>query len=155
MRILTGDRIGAGTTLMVGCAGIIFQSSSRAKILLTRRSDNGKWCLPGGRMEPGESAAEACEREVLEETGLKVTVKKLSGIYTSPDWVIQYNDGPMHQLVAFSFVCELVGGELGVSNEATEYGWFTPDEIKAMDLVEHHPQRIADALANRDAAFIR
>jgi len=66
MKILKGDRIGRGTTFMVGCAAIIFESSARKTILLTRRSDNGKWCLPGGRMEPGESAAEACEREVLE-----------------------------------------------------------------------------------------
>ena len=155
MRIVKGDRIGRGTSLMVGCAAIIFQSASREKILLTRRSDNGKWCLPGGRMEPGESAAEACEREVLEETGLLVTVKKLSGVYTSPDWVIQYGDGNRHQLVAFSFICELLGGELGLSDETTEFGWYTPAQIATMDLVEHHPQRIADALANRNEAFIR
>jgi len=106
-------------------------------------------------MEPGESAAEACEREVLEETGLRVVAKKLSGVYTSPDWVIQYGDGPKHQLVAFAFVCEFVGGELGLSNETTAYGWYTPEQIKSMDLVEHHPQRIADALADRAEAFIR
>src|SRR5215212_124743 len=126
MQILKGDRIGRGTSLMVGCAAIIFQSASRDKILLTRRSDNGKWCLPGGRMEPGESAAEACEREVLEETGLRVAIKKLSGVYTSPDWVIQYGDGDRHQLVAFAFICEQIGGELRLSDETTEYGWYTP-----------------------------
>jgi ADP-ribose pyrophosphatase YjhB (NUDIX family) len=155
MKILKGDRIGKGTSLMVGCAAIIFDSPKRERILLTRRSDNGKWCLPGGRMEAGESASEACEREVLEETGLHVSVKKLSGVYTSPDWVIQYNDGPRHQLVAFAFVCELVGGELALSHETTAFGWYTPEEIKSMDLVEHHPQRIADALADHAAAFIR
>src|SRR3954447_23631318 len=140
MQILKGPRIGLGTTLMVGCAAVIFDSPKGEKILLTRRSDNGKWCLPGGRMEPGESAAEACEREVLEETGLRVTVTKLSGVYTSPDWVIQYGDGNRHQLVAFSFICEPLGGELALSDETTEYGWYTPAQIAAMDLVEHHPQ---------------
>src|SRR4051812_31880737 len=155
MQILKGPRIGRGTTLMVGCAAVIFDPPARGKILLTRRADNGKWCLPGGRMEPGESAAEACEREVLEETGLRVTVRKLTGVYTSPDWVIQYGDGPRHQLVAFAFVCERVGGELGLSNETTAFGWYTPEQIKSMDLVEHHPQRITDALENRAEAFFR
>ncbi len=156
MRILKGERIGAGTTLMVGCAAIIFESLARAKILLTRRADNGKWCLPGGRMEPGESATECCEREVLEETGLHVRASKLAGVYTSPDWIIEYRDGNWHQLVAFSFVCELVGGgEATLSDETTEFGWFTPDEIKSMDLVEHHPQRIADALEDQPEAFVR
>ena len=82
MQILKGDRIGRGTTFMVGCAAVIFDSRAREMILLTRRSDNGKWCLPGGRMEPGESASEACAREVLEETGLTVTPTKLVGVYT-------------------------------------------------------------------------
>jgi 8-oxo-dGTP pyrophosphatase MutT (NUDIX family) len=155
MQIIKGSRIGKGTTLMVGCAAVIFDSSDRDRILLTRRADNGKWCLPGGRMEPGESAAETCEREVLEETGLRVNVRKLSGVYTSPDWIVQYRDGNRHQLVAMCFICEPTGGELGLSDETTEYGWFTAQEIATMDIVEHHPQRIADALAGRAEAFIR
>src|SRR4051812_42227735 len=140
---------------MVGCAAVIFETSAREKILLTRRSDNGKWCLPGGRMESGESISETCAREVLEETGLVVDVKKLTGVYTSPDWIIQYKDGNRHQLVAMCFICEVSGGTLGLSEETTEFGWFTPPEIQSMDLVEHHPQRIADALANHTEAFVR
>jgi hypothetical protein len=42
-----------------------------------------------------------------------------------------------------------------LSNETTEYGYFTPDEIERMDLMEHHRQRIADALAEQVAAFVR
>lgn len=141
---------------MPGCAAVIFDGK-REKILLTRRSDNGKWCLPGGRMEPGESATEACAREVHEETGLQVQITKLIGLYTSPDWVITYANTPGKylQLVAMCFEAKVVGGELGLSNETTEFGWFTPAEIEKMDLVEHHPQRIADALANRPEAFVR
>ena len=82
-------------------------------------------------------------------------IVKLSGVYTSPDWVIEYRDGNRHQLVAFSFICERTGGELQLSDETTEFGWFTPDEIRSMDLVEHHPQRIADALEDRAEAFVR
>jgi hypothetical protein len=44
---------------------------------------------------------------------------------------------------------------LGLSNETTEYGYFTPDEIKSMDLMEHHRERITDALAGQAAAFVR
>jgi 8-oxo-dGTP pyrophosphatase MutT (NUDIX family) len=155
MKILKGHRIGKGTSLMVGCAAVIFESPKRERILLTRRADNGKWCLPGGRMEPGESAVECCEREVREETGLRVRILKLSGVYTSPDWVIEYRDGNRHQLVAFSFICEAIGGQLTLSDETTEFGWFTPQQIESMDLVEHHPQRIADAFEDREEAFIR
>ena len=139
---------------MVGCAAVIFDEK-REKVLLTRRADNGQWCLPGGRMEPGESATEACVRETLEETGLHVRVAKLIGIYTSPDWIIQYNDGNRHQLVAFCFEAQIIGGQLGLSNETTEFGWYTPAQIEAMDLVAHHRQRLADAFANRAEPFVR
>ncbi len=154
MRIITGDRIGRSAPLVAGCAAIIWDPS-RGKILLTRRSDNGRWCLPGGRMESGESAAEACAREVFEETGLRVRVTRLIGIYTSPDFVIEYADGNRFQIVAMSFEAEVIGGELVLSIETTEYGYFTPAQIKSMDLVEHHVQRIADAVANRREAVIR
>ena len=154
MRIVTGDRIGRGAPLVAGCAAIIWDEP-RQKILLTRRSDNGRWCLPGGRMDSGESAAEACVREVLEETGLRVRVTRLVGIYTSPDFVIEYADGNRFQIVAMSFEAQVVGGELRLSNETTEFGYFTPGQIESMDLVEHHVQRIADAVENRAAAFVR
>jgi 8-oxo-dGTP pyrophosphatase MutT (NUDIX family) len=154
MKVLIGDRLGANASLKAGCAAVVWDAR-REKILLTRRSDNGKWCLPGGGMEPGESAAEAVEREVFEETGVRVRVTRLIGIYTSPDIVIEYADGNRHQLVAMSFAAEIVGGELGLSDETTDAGFFTPDEIARMDLVEHHPQRIADALAHQIEAFFR
>ena len=154
MRIITGDRIGLGAPLVAGCAAIIW-NDAREKILLTRRSDNGRWCLPGGRMESGESAAEACAREVLEETGLRVRVTRLVGIYSSPDFVIEYADGHRFQIVAMSFEAQVIGGALQVTDETTEFGYFTPHEIRSMDLVEHHAQRIADAVANRTEAFVR
>jgi 8-oxo-dGTP pyrophosphatase MutT (NUDIX family) len=154
MQIIHGDRIGKSATLMVGCAAVIFDAK-REKILLTRRADNGRWCLPGGRMEPGETAAEACEREAWEETQLRVKVSRLVGIYTDPNLVIQYEDSKTFQVIAMCFEAEIVSGKVGLSNETTEVGWFTPSQMMAMDLVDHHPQRIADALANHEAAFVR
>ena len=82
-----GDRIGREGKLSPGASALIFDQST-GNVLLTRRQDNGRWCLPGGGMDPGESAAEACIREVFEETGLEVKVKRLVGIYTSPDILI-------------------------------------------------------------------
>ena len=66
--LIYGERIGKLAKLTPSCGAVIFDPT-RQSVLLTRRADNGRWCLPGGAMDPGESAAECCAREVLEERG--------------------------------------------------------------------------------------
>jgi 8-oxo-dGTP pyrophosphatase MutT (NUDIX family) len=154
MPTLHGYRIAKSAQLMVGADAILFDEKHE-RFLLTRRADNGKWCLPGGRMDPGESAAEACEREVFEETGLRVKTTRLIGIYTDPNTVLQFKDARTFQVVGFCFEAQIIGGKLGLSDETTETGWFTAADIATMDLSDAHPQRIADAIANQQAAFIR
>jgi 8-oxo-dGTP pyrophosphatase MutT (NUDIX family) len=154
VKIIQGDRVGKQGHIVLGCSAVIFDQS-RAKILLTRRTDNGRWCLPGGRMDPGESATETCIREALEETGLQVKVKRLIGVYSSPDYLLEYADGEKCHVVALNFEVEVIGGTLGISNETTEYGYFSQNEIQNMDLVEHNVPRVADAFNVQDSTFVR
>ena len=105
-------------------------------------------------MDPGESAAEACAREVLEETGLQVLVTKLVGIYTTPHLLIEYPDGNKFQPVTFSFEAQVTGGELKLSEETTDFGYFTVAELETMDLMGNHLHRIYDAIKNQlEAVF--
>ena len=152
--LVYGDRVGKDGRLRPGASAIIY-GETKDYVLLTRRTDNGRWCLPGGGMDPGESAAEACAREVVEETGLIVRVGKLVGVYTTPNMVIVYADGNRIQPVAFSFEAEEIGGELGLSDETTEYGSFSLEEMKTMDLMEHHHQRIIDAEQGSTDTLVR
>lgn len=154
MRIVRGKRIGARGRIALCTTAVVFDGG-RGRILLTRRADNGRWCLPGGHVDPGETVAESCAREVLEETGLKVRVGRLIGVYSDPDWVVDYGDGTYHQIVALCFEAELEGGEPGASSETLASGFFPIGEIVGMDLMEHHRERIADALAAAASAFIR
>ena len=86
-QILYGDRIGRQGNIRLGCSAVLFDVN-REKVLLTRRADNGRWCLPSGGVEPGESVTEACIRETLEETGLRVRVKRLTSVFSSPDRLV-------------------------------------------------------------------
>ena len=149
-----GKRIGKEGTLRVGASALIY-NEARKRILMTQRADNSRWCLPGGGMDPGESAAETCVREVMEESGLEVKVTKLVGIYTSPDIIIEYSDGNKIQPVIFSFEVEIIGGELGLSNETIDFGWYTVAEIEAMDTLKHHLTRIHDSVKNLPEAAFR
>ena len=77
--IIFGSRVGRQGKVRLGCSAVLFDRTKQ-KVLLTHRTDNGLWCLPGGMVDPGETVAECCEREVLEETGLKVRVIHLTGV---------------------------------------------------------------------------
>lgn len=152
-RVLYGERLSKHGILRLGCSATIFDEQGR--ILLTRRADNGQWCLPGGGMEPGESAAEACEREVFEETGLIVRVKRLVGVYSHPDQLVVYPDGNKAQIVALHFEVEIKGGQLGLSNETTEARYFAREEIQGMQLFGRHKERVIDSLEKHPQALIK
>ena len=106
-------------------------------------------------MESGESAAEACEREVLEETGLKVRVKRLIGVYSDPNQLVVYSDGNKAFFVVMSFEVEILEGELGLSNETTAFGYFSLKEMESMPMHANHKNRVEDALGNYSEALIK
>lgn len=153
-KLIYGERIGRQARLRCGCSAAIFDPTGE-KLLLTRRSDNGRWCLPGGAMDPGERAAEACAREVWEETGLQVEVTRLIGVYSSPDVIVEYADGNRFQVLALHFEAQVTGGELGLSSETTQVGFFTLQEMEGMDVMENHRERIHDTFARLPEARIR
>ncbi len=64
------------------CAIIL---NNKDQILLHKRSGDKKWTLPGGKMKVGESISDCCKREIQEELKLRVSIEKVTGIYTSPN----------------------------------------------------------------------
>lgn len=153
VRIVTGERVGRLGRLAVGCSATIFDFTAQ-RMLLARRADNGQWCVPGGYMESGESVTEGCAREVLEETGLQVRIKRLIGVYTTPHRLLEYPDGNRWQLVVLHFEAEPVGGELKTSDETTELGFFSRSEVEHLAMNALDRRRIMDGFANQVQAFI-
>jgi ADP-ribose pyrophosphatase YjhB (NUDIX family) len=153
-KVLQGDRIAQLGNIVLGCSAVLF-SPTKEMILLTRRTDNGRWCLPGGRVDPGESVTEACLREVLEETGLQAQIIRLIGVYSDPNYLIEYADGERCHVVALNFEVEAIAGTLTTSNETTEYGYFSADAIAQMDVMEHQVERIHDAFSAQRIVFVK
>jgi 8-oxo-dGTP pyrophosphatase MutT (NUDIX family) len=153
-KIIEGERIGRLGKLALGCSATMFDST-RQKVLLTRRTDNGRWCLPGGRTESGESIIETCQRETLEETGLQVRIVRLLGIYSSPHRLVEYADGNRYQIVALNFEVEPVGGALTLSDETTDYGYFSWEEMARMDVMETHVERLTDIFSGQPIPVVR
>jgi 8-oxo-dGTP pyrophosphatase MutT (NUDIX family) len=146
-----GDRLGREGKIRVGCSTAIF--NEEGKVLLTRRRDNGQWCLPSGGMDAGESPSETAIREVFEETGLEVRVKRLVGVYSDPNQLVMYVDGTKVQIVAIHFEAEITGGTLGLSDETSDFGYFSLAEMDGLEMLGHHKQRIEDTVAGRLEAF--
>jgi ADP-ribose pyrophosphatase YjhB (NUDIX family) len=153
-KVINGDHVAKQGKLRLGCSAVLFDKT-RETILLTCRSDNGQWCLPGGMIDPGESVTEGCEREVWEETGLRVRMVRLIGVYSDPNRLTIYPDGNKAHVIVLSFEVEQVGGELGLSSETTDAQFFPVAEAVQMDLFHGHAEHIRDAQVEQDEAFIR
>jgi ADP-ribose pyrophosphatase YjhB (NUDIX family) len=125
------------------------------RVLMIRRSDNGRWALPGGGHDIGESISDTVVREVWEETGIKAEVIDLSGIYTDPGHVMLYDDGEARQQFSICFRARLVGGDLRTSDETTEVRWVEPADLRDLDVHSTMRLRIEHALdGSRTAPYI-
>ncbi|MFE6072118.1 NUDIX hydrolase [Streptomyces sp. NPDC056525] len=117
----------------VSVAGAVVREDGR--LLAIRRADNGTWELPGGVLELAEAPEEGVAREVWEETGIRVEVEELTGVYKNTT----------RGIVALVFRCKPSGGEERTSTESTAVEWLTPEEITAR-MAEVYAIRLLDAL---------
>jgi 8-oxo-dGTP pyrophosphatase MutT (NUDIX family) len=139
-------------SLVVGGSALV--ANEAGEILLQRRSDNRLWALPGGKMDIGESFAQAVCRETVEETGIEVEPVGIVGIYSDPLHVFAYDDGEVRQEFNICLACRPVGGELARSAESTQVGWFPADEIDGLDMHPSIRLRIRHFLDDRDRPYL-
>lgn len=118
------------------------------QILLVRRSDDGHWELPGGRVEVGESAVAAVVREVTEEAGVDIKVTALAGVYSDPGHVLAYpHERGVYQQLAVCFHAVSAARDAQPDrDETTDAGWFGPDEAMALSMHPAMRRRLTDAL---------
>ena len=126
------------------------------EVLLQRRADNGTWGLPGGRLDPGESAEECAIRETVEETGITTSIKRLVGVYSDPAnySIMRYPNGRLVHYVIALYEVEYLSGEPRTSEESTEVGFFPVDALPE-NTAPAARIRIADAASGREAPFSR
>ena len=105
------------------------------RVLVIKRDDDGRWVPPGGVLELAETPQQACAREVLEETGYRVEVGPLTGVYKNMKLGV----------VSLAFRCVLAGGEARTSKESAAVSWRTLEEIKR-DVPKARAVRVFDAL---------
>jgi ADP-ribose pyrophosphatase YjhB (NUDIX family) len=124
------------------------------RILLVRRRDSGNWELPGGRVEFGEAAPAAVEREVVEESGVAIAVTRLAGVYSDPGHVMVYPDtGEVRQQFAVCFHADPVDGAPEPDHDETcQAAWIHPADLDGLPVHPSMQLRIRQALTNPDTS---
>lgn len=128
-------------TPKVGTDGVVFDADDR--VLLERRSDDGRWGLISGWVEPNEHPAETVVREAAEELGLTLRVDRLAAVRAR---AASTEQGP-HSLVTVIFLCSIVGdAEITPNHEVLEARWWDVDEVTAWHMDHEHYTRAALAV---------
>ncbi len=128
------SKVGHEKVILVFAGGCIF--NDKGEVLLQRRDDFGKWGFPGGAVELGETPEMAAIREVKEETGLEVEIRRLVGIYTDGD--MEYPNGDKAQSICIVYEVQVTGGELICDGgETLELKWFSLDETPELFCKQH------------------
>lgn len=119
---MTGPRIFVSAAVITDAAG---------RVLVVRKHGTSVFMQPGGKPEPGESAAEALARELHEEVGLVVAPGALEPLGTFESAAA---NEPGHRVVAEAFRTTAEPGDLAARAEIAELRWIVPDDVAGMQL---------------------
>ena len=125
-----------------------FVTDRSGRLLLVRRGRppfEGRWALPGGFCEYGETTEACCARETLEETGVAVRVGKLLGVYSDP------KRDPRWHTVTVLYAARPIRGKAKGSDDAAEARWFAKPELARLDYAFDHGQIIRGQMGRRRA----
>lgn len=119
---------------VVGVGGIILDG--HRVVLIKRKYEPlaGRWSLPGGSLEVGESLEDGAARELREETGLEVEVGPMVEVF---DRILRDEDGRVrYHFVLVDYLCRPVGGTLEAADDVSEARWVALDDLEPYGLTD-------------------
>ncbi len=112
---------------IVGVGGVVVRNGC---VVLVRRANPprmGEWSIPGGMLELGETLCAGVEREIEEETGLKVKSETVLDVFDS---IVTDADGKtQYHYVLIDYLCSVDGGELRAASDVSAVRWATLEEV--------------------------
>jgi len=140
-------RVGTDLVLMPSVSVLAFDD--RGRVLLVRHAETGRWVIPGGTVEPLESPADAAVREIWEETGIRVELTRVLGVYGGPEFHIRYRNGDEVAFVITVFEGRPLPGEPRADGEETlEARYVARAELAALEIPEWARRVLREAFAD-------
>ena len=134
-----------GANAIITCQG---------KLLLEKRRDSDIWGMVGGGCKKTETGREAIAREVYEELGLRISKEKFEklAIYDNPGRIAAYRDGSIWRMVIVVYALELKEApKLRISAESKELRFFSPEELRQIEIVVTHSDIVANHFIHPNA----
>ena len=131
---------------VVGVGAVVLRGR---EVLLIKRGKEplrGRWLVPGGTVELGETLQEAVVREVREETGLDVVPREVVLVF---DRIDRDGAGVRYHYVIVDYVCDVVGGFLCAGSDADEAVFVSPEHLAEYDVPQQALDLIRRVLAER------
>ncbi len=118
-----------GTRPLLQCGATVVVLNPSGQVLMLRRTDNKKWCFPGGSIELGERAEEAARRETLEEAGIQTGTLNLLNVFSGPELYYKYPHGDEVYNVDIVYHTDQYIGDIIINDESSEHAFFTINDI--------------------------
>lgn len=137
---------------LVGVGAVIIKDG---KILLVKRGNEpnkGKWSIPGGLVNTGESLEDALKREIMEEVGFEIDVEDVACV---SEEVFRENGDVKYHYIIIDFFANIVGGELRVGSDAVDAKWVKLNEIDSLDVVDFVKKLVNRILRNEEGIYLK
>jgi 8-oxo-dGTP diphosphatase len=130
---------------VVGVGGVVI---AEGRALLIRRGHaplEGQWSIPGGTLETGETIVEGIERELAEETGIRVHVLELIEVF---ERIFRDKDGRVqYHFVIVDYLCEMSGGSARAGGDVVDVAWASESDLAKYELTEAATRVLKKAFA--------
>ena len=116
--------------IILNGSAVIIKNKAGLILMQQRKYPHGRWGLPGGLMELGESTVETAIREVFEETSLIIRNLKLLGVYSGENYLCSAANGDEWYVVTIVYITDDYDGEVTVNDgESIKFEWIDPNNI--------------------------
>jgi ADP-ribose pyrophosphatase YjhB (NUDIX family) len=120
---------------MVGVHALVLKEGQILLVQRAKEPSKGKWSLPGGRVELGETFYEAASRELLEECAIEIGIERIVDV---ADFILRDEQGrTKYHFVLIYLLARQKGGEIKANSESVDVRWVPFSEVYKLDM---HPQ---------------